>query len=179
MEKKVLARLYKHPVRHQGRGVCYQGTFQDRWTQPAASSREGLVYINEQRNVKFTIWGDLKRTCLNKDTVEWTWPSRWSFLSLPKGVKWYVWGGGLYTAVLQSCGKPYQADKSDESNSSIRFHWFLGVNECCLKHLLELQSASYLQDEQGRPEDQMELGGRFHTVNSPEGATVGREVLNM
>lgn len=43
-------------------------------------------------------------------------------------------------SVLQSCGNSHQADKSDESNSSIHLCWFLGVDECCSKHFLELQS---------------------------------------
>lgn len=91
---------------------------------------------------------------------------------------WCLWGGGVCIAVLQSCGNSHQADKSDESNSWIHLCWFLGVHECSSKHWIPV-SASYLQDEQGRPEDQMELAGRFHSVISPEGATVGREVLNM
>ena len=136
MERKVLALLYKHPVRHQERGVCCRGTFQDRWTQPAARSREGLAYISEQRNGKFTIWGDPKRSWLSKDTVQSPWLSRWSFLSLLKGMKWSLWGGGLCTAVLQSCGNSHRAAKSDESNSWIHLCWFLG----CSKHFLELQS---------------------------------------
>ena len=39
--------------------------------------------------------------------------------------------------------------------------------------------AGYLQDEQGRPKDQMELGGSFHSFVSQERETVGREILKV
>lgn len=34
--------------------------------------------------------------------------SKWSFFSLPEGIEWYLWGGGLCTAVQWSCGNSHQ-----------------------------------------------------------------------
>lgn len=176
MERKVPFLLYKHPVRHQERGVCCRSTFRDAWTRPAARSGDGLVYVSEQRNGEFTIWGDPKRTWLSKDTVEWTWISRWSFLSLPKGIKWYLWGGGLPTAVLWKLAP----------SRSVRWVKQLDLLTVVLGRQWTLfeaflwtpVSASYLQDDQGRPKDQVEQGGRSRGVISPDGAAVGRDVLN-
>lgn len=103
--------------------------------------------------------------------------SKWSIFSLPEGIEQYLWGGGLCTAVQPSCGNSHQIRWVKDLDSLmlvLRSQWIF----------LEIfpwnpVSASFFQDEKGRPKAQMELWGRFSSVVSTERGTVGREVLNM
>lgn len=112
---------HKQLVRHQENGVCCQVMFQDRWTLPAARSKEGLVH-------HFTIWGGPKRTCLIKDIVG----SIWSFQSGAFSVYQKELSGtcGEGDSVLQYSGPVETHTKSDESKTWIHLCWYLGINEC-------------------------------------------------
>lgn len=138
-------------MRHRERGVCCQVMFQDRRTPPAARFKEGLVYIREQRNGKFTIWRGSRELVSSKilwDQMEF---SKWSFFSLPEGIEQYLWGGGLESKDLDSLMLVLR-------NQGIFLEVFPWTPD----------SPCFLQDEWGRPKYQMEWWGRFSSVVSSE-----------
>lgn len=135
MERKVPSLLYKHPVRHQERGVCCRSTFRDAWTQPAARSGEGRMSVS-----RGMASSPFERTPRELGLARIPWNGR-EFQGGAFSVYQKELSGtcGEGDSVLQSRGNSHQADKSDESNSRIYLRWFLGVNERCSKRFFELQ----------------------------------------
>lgn len=160
---------YQQLVRHQESGVCCQ----DRWTQPAARSKEGLVYISEQRNDKFAVWGSPKRACPIKHTVGWTWSFPSGAFSVHQKESSGTCGEG--DSVLQYSSPVESHTKSDESKTWIHLCWFLGINDYSWKCFLELQTPLvFCKVSKGDPNTRWNHDGDFPVLSLRENDRAGR-----